>query len=422
MLIQRSASPLSELPVTPLPEENLSAPAPAAEDDTAAKSNKRPQKEKKQIIDAVTELKDGPGAKVGRGRNAGLGAPMTKDVSNIITEQHFLPKSSIVMRLREIREDPLAHFLPTKVTPNGTFFCGAPPGMAPVLAELFLRPVNNVLASKRRGASPDKGANKKPRLDQVDDEVELPRRQGSVAPSVMGSDIVGRRSLGPEGGFDFGDQTAGIEDFQMDLGGDLDMGADAGRLDLDRTRSKSAAPTDRSRVSTPAADGGLPLDEEETYADTTCQIATFDIRPLTQTQDAEKEPEPIENEGKGYSKNTVKALSIIRKELQPVADEEDQDKSLSFRKISDKVCQISFIFHQTCRLFITCRPPDVPRLRSSLNCSCWVHETASNSRKPQHSKTSRCAPRTNYGNVSAMAPWHHHALVLSLLLSNRPLG
>jgi len=344
----RASSPLSEPPPTPPPEEILSPRTVAAEAEAAAKAKKkRHQKEKKQIIDAVTELNDGPGAKVGRGRGAGLGAPMTKDVSNILTEQHFLPRSSIVMRLLEIREDPLAHFLPTKTTVDGTFLCGAPPGMAPALAELFLRPVNNALASKRRGASPEKGANKKARLAH-DDEVELPRRQGSVAPSVMGSDIIGRRSIGPDGGFDFGDQTAGIDDFQMDLGGDYEMGADAGRLDLDRARSKSAAPTDRSRLSTPAADGGIPVEEEdETYADATCQIAMFDIRPSTQTQGTEKEAEPIENEGKGYSKNTVKALGIIRKELQPVVDEEDQDKWLSFRKMSDKASRraaASFFF------------------------------------------------------------------------------
>jgi len=265
---------------------------------------------------------------------------MAKDLSNILTEQHFLPRSSVVMRLLEIRDDPLAHFLPTKVTPDGTFFCVAPPGLAPELADMFLQPVQNVLATKKRGLSPEKGANKRPRLDGSvigEDEVEIARRAGSLAPSILGSEVLGRGSVGPGGGLDFGDNIGiGMDDFQLDMGGDFEMGGDQ---DLGRARSKSVAPTDRSRMSTPAADGVPIEDGDETYADATCPIAIFDIQP-SQSQEAENETEAITNEGKGYSKNTIKALGIIRKELQPVADEEGQEKVISFRKMSDKVCSV----------------------------------------------------------------------------------
>lgn len=310
------ASPLTPSPQTPRDDVDLTPKAAAAE---AAKAKRKP-KEKKQIIDAVTELEDGPGARA-RGRNAGLGAPMTKDVSNILTEHHFLPRSSVVMRLLEIRDDPLAHFLPTKVTPKGTFFCAGPPGLAPELSEMFLRPVNNAFAQhKKRGASPSRGPNKKPRLEG-DEDVEQGVRAGSVAPSIgLGSDVLG---MGPDG-FDFGDQGGmGMDDFQMDVGGDM-------------YRGKSVGLTDLSRLSTPMADGIPPEDGEETYADLACPIATFDLRP-SQSQTADKEAEAADNEGKGYSKNTVKALTIIRKELQPVAQDEAVDKVLSFRKMSDKV-------------------------------------------------------------------------------------
>lgn len=297
---------------------------------TAAKvaKVKRKLKEKKQIIDAVTELEDGPGAKVGRGRNAGLGALVTKDVSDILAEQQFLHRSSLVMRLLEIRDDPLAHFLPTKVTPDGTFLCAAPPGLNPELAELFMCPINSP-SSKRRGTSPDKGSNKRPRHDSVngDDAVEQVRRAGSLAPSIgLGSDILGRGgSIGPDGGLDFADQTIGVEDFQLDI-----PEFDAGDLD---TRAKSAALTDRSRMSTPAL-----MDEgEPNYADATCPIAMFDVRPSSQSQGAEKEVEAGENEGKGYSKNTVKALSVIRRDLKPLDGDDAEDKVLSFRRMADKV-------------------------------------------------------------------------------------
>ena len=300
-------------------------------------------REKKQIIDSVTELQDGPGAKVGRGRGGGLGAPMAKDVSNILTDQQFLPRSSVVMRLLAIRDDPLAHFLPTKVTNNGAFFCGAPPGLSPELAELFMRPVTGGLAPKRRGTSPDKSPNKRPRLDGSvhEDDVEQGRRAGSMAPShALGSDVLGRHSVGPDGAIDFGDQTGGLDDYQLEVP-EFDMGA-GGDVDINRARSKSLAPSALSRLSTPAPDGVVIEEGDETYADASCPIAMFDVRPSTQTQtqthDADREVPTADNEGKGYSKNTVKALGIIRKELQPVAGQEEMDKMLSFRKLSDRVC------------------------------------------------------------------------------------
>ncbi|KAG6907663.1 hypothetical protein DXG01_007867 [Tephrocybe rancida] len=331
----RASSPLTEPPATPPPGEPLTTEIPQE-----ATKAKRKLKEKKQIIDSVTELADGPGAKVGRGR-AGLGAPVTKDVSDIVTEQQFLPRSSVVMRLLTIRDDPLAHFLPTKVTPNGTFFCAAPPGLAPELAELFMRSIAG--APKRRGGSPDKSPNKRQRLDE-NEEVEQPRRAASLAPSHgIGSDI-GRASMGPDPIIDFGDQTGGPDDFQLDIP-EFDMEAD---VDMGRGRSKSAAPSELSRLSTPGPDG-IPIEDGDvTYADATCPIAMFDVRPSqTQTQTSEREVPIAEHEGKGYSKNTIKAVGMIRKELQPVAGQEDDDKSLSFNKLSDKASRraaASFFF------------------------------------------------------------------------------
>jgi cohesin complex subunit SCC1 len=326
------ASPLTEGPVTPPPDANI----------TPRKSptkHQRQPKPQKQIIDNVTELADGPGARIGRGRNAGLGAPTTKDVSEIVTSQHFLPRSSVVMRLLEIRDDPLAHFLPTITKDGNSYFCAAPPGLAPELAELFMRPLKGGLANKRKGGELDKGGNKKMRMFGEDlDDVEQGMHAGSMPPSVgLGSDILGRGSVGP--GLDFGDMP-GIDDFQMDVGGDFDVGGDPYQ------RGKSVAHTDQSRMSTPGA--GLLDDGEETYADLTCPIAMFDVRPNTQSQNQTQETETeAAGEGKGYSKNTVKALGIIRKELMPRNDgeveDEEVDKVLSFKKMSEKVLSIQFL-------------------------------------------------------------------------------
>ena len=163
-----AASPLTEPPATPPPELELT---PRIDPETL--KERRKPKEKKQIIDSVTELADGPGARVGRGR--GAASQPAADVSGIVTEHSFLPRSSLVMRLMEIREDPLAHFLPTRTTPNGTFFVAAPPGLAPELTELFMRPVSNLAAQQKRRASPEKDQ------DEVQSPSKRPRREGSVA-------------------------------------------------------------------------------------------------------------------------------------------------------------------------------------------------------------------------------------------------
>ncbi|KZT21360.1 hypothetical protein NEOLEDRAFT_1099272 [Neolentinus lepideus HHB14362 ss-1] len=332
-------SPLSEPPMTPPPDMEITAGAAAAE--AQAVKGKRKPREKKQIIDSVTELIGGPGPGVGRGRNTGLGSQQTKDVSAILTEQHFLPASPLVMRLLEIREDPISHFLPTKVTPNGTFFCAAPPGMAPELAELFLRPVQNHGAGpKRRGASPEKGPSKKARIEGSvagdEDEVEQVRRAASLAPSIaLGSEALGgRASVVPDVAgdlnFDLGDHTLGLDDFQMPV---PELGE--ANVDLDRARSKSAAPSELtrlSRLSTPALMDG---EGEETYADADCPIAVFDSRSQAQEVDAV----PADNEGKGYSRNTVKALSIVRRDLQP-DEEQEQEKVLSFRQMAHKAREL----------------------------------------------------------------------------------
>lgn len=311
---------------------------PRADAAEAAKSRRKPR-EKKQIIDAVTELAEGPGARIGRGRAAG-GDTQVKDVSGIVTEHHTVPRSALVMRLLEIREDPIAHFLPTKSTPLGTYFCAAPPGLAPELSEMFMRPIQTYATSKRRGGTPEKPPSKRRRVEESvagDDEIEQVRRAGSVAPSVgLGSEVLGRAS--PALDFNF-DTTGGVEDFQMEVPDVEMMGGEMGVADtgLERARSKSVLSA-LSRLSTPAPEG-VPLREgDESYADVVCPIAIFDeasAQSQSQSQGTDGAPS---DDGKGYSRNTVKALSLIRKELQPVAgDEEDRDMVMSFQKMTVKV-------------------------------------------------------------------------------------
>lgn len=318
------ASPLTDVPLTPPPEM-------AVDGTPVPPKPKRKIKEKKQIIDSVIELPDGLSqSKAGRARNNGLGAAVNKDVSDILTEPHFLPRSTVVMRLLEIRNDPLAHFLPTKVTPEGTFVCVAPPGLAPELAEMFMLPAHGT-SSKRRAGSPGKSPNKRARLDgsvHGDDEVEQARRAGSLAPSAIGSEIVG----GGEG-LEIPDQSGVFEDYQLDI----PQFEPAEGVDFD---GKSVA----SRLSTPALEGMLFDEMDESYADATCPIAAFDTHPATQSQGTEREVEQTNIDGKGYSRNTIKALNIIRRELRPVDGDDNEEKVLSFANMAHKVCDsLSFV-------------------------------------------------------------------------------
>lgn len=261
---------------------------------------------------------------IGRGRNANYGSQV--DVSDIVTKQHFLPRSRSVMRLLEIRRDPLSHFLPTKTTATGMYFCAGPPGLAPELIDMFMKPIINVLTSKRRETSPDK-PNKKARLDKDvagDDELEQGRRAGSLAPSIgIGSDVLRHGSIAPdfEQGLDFGDNLgAGMDDFQFE--GDMNLG----EADFDRERSKS-------RLSTPAHEGGVFDETQENFADSSCPIAMFDEKP----SQSQSQKEAADQEGKGYSRNTVKALALIRKDLQPSTP--GREKIVSFQQMSNKVCR-----------------------------------------------------------------------------------
>jgi cohesin complex subunit SCC1 len=326
---------------------------------------KKPRKEKKQIVDAVIELTNGPGAKVGRGRNATTLA-VPKAPAEILTEPRFVPRSPVVARLMQIRADPLAHFMPTTQAKDGApaMVCAAPPGMdlAPELSKLFMRPVRGPTQHKRRAAAAaekeGEAAAKKARMGSEGaegegpdyDEPDGPRRRTSVAPSVRSDLVPGSVAGLGDLGAGFDESGVGLDSFQLEvpdvpppdqeeLGLGLEMPPPPGS---ERARSQSVIASDRarsrSRVSTP---GVAYEDEGLSFADATCPIAAFDVRHSSQSQTQSQAPSDIPDvreDGKGYSKNTVKALQFIRNELQPGEDEdEDVEKVMSFKQMSEKV-------------------------------------------------------------------------------------
>jgi len=308
------ASPLTEPPQTP--PDIQAAPQPV-------EKAKRRVKEKKAIVDEETEM---PGARTGRG--AGVFARNDRDISDILTQHQYLPRSALVMQLMEIRSDPLAYFMPTKVTPQGTFVYAGPPGLSGELAEMFMRPALPAPGKKQKPLSAGrkrKVSGREPEEDE--EEMERMRKRAHVPESIgVPSEALGRASLEP--GLEF-EASARVEEFQIPVAEDVPMpDVFVEQEEIPRRRSVSIAP---SRMSTPALENP-PLDEgEPTYADVTCPIATFDERGASQAL-----PEvEAQHDGKGYSRNTIKALGLIRGELQ--VEEGGAEKVMGFNEMANKV-------------------------------------------------------------------------------------
>lgn len=332
----RASTPLSEPPPTPKADDVLPGITPTTAERISKKAeeaekltSKKKTTAKRVVIDSVAELAD---ERPGR-RN--------EDLSAIQTEQQFLPNNTTVMRLLEIRADPIAHFLPTKTTPNGTFFCAAPPGLPPALAEMFMFPTTNL-----RRARPGPASAVTPGAPQGEHDEEealrTPKRARISAPEAE------------EPGVEFGRRRDVSEraSSERPFGGDItlpiseDLGAfgeaqpfDVGDITVDvsmgpqpsppRSRAQSLVDDEvRSRYSTPGP--GRGYDEAE------CAIAAFDHRVKgaeSQTQASESDVTG-ESKVKGVSKNTAKALQLLQDRLQP--DESGEEKVLSFARVSDK--------------------------------------------------------------------------------------
>ncbi|CAE6460795.1 unnamed protein product [Rhizoctonia solani] len=333
----RASTPLSEPPptpgagdvlpgITPTTAERISKKA----EETEKLSGRKKTTTKKLVVDTVAEL-----AEERRGRR-------DEDLSAIQTEQQFLPNNTTVARLLEIRADPIAHFLPTKTTPNGTFFCAAPPGLPSALAEMFMFPTTNL--RRARGATPAATPGAPPQVERdEEEELRTPKRPKISVPGEEPEVEYGRhrepserapseRPFGPDITFPTSESfgPVGGEEQPFDLG-DVTLDVSMGRQpSLPKSRAQSAAADDevRSRYSTPGPG--------RAFEDVECPIATFDHRTKgveTQTQTSESE---VAGEGqvKGVSKNTAKALALLQDRLQP--DETGEEKVLSFAQVSTK--------------------------------------------------------------------------------------
>ncbi|PIL35855.1 hypothetical protein GSI_01515 [Ganoderma sinense ZZ0214-1] len=147
-------------------------------------------------------------------------------------------------------------------------------------------PVTGLSTTSWRGASPEIPSSKTRCLDEdiVDgEEVEQERRDSRTPSIALGRDVYGRTSMGPVAGFQFDTTSAGVEHFQMEI--------------------PEPPPPD-------------PFLEEggESHADVTCPIALFDDRTVASQSQTQ----------------------VIQRELQPNAEEPEEDKYMSFNNMAQK--------------------------------------------------------------------------------------
>ncbi|KAF8608686.1 hypothetical protein BDV93DRAFT_485933 [Ceratobasidium sp. AG-I] len=335
----RASTPLSEPPPTPKADDILPGitPKTAARiskkaEETEKLTGKKKTTAKKLVVDSVAELAD---ERPGR-RNE-------KDLSAIQTEQHFLPNSTTVMRLLEIRADPIARFLPTKTTPNGTFFCAAPPGLPPALAEMFMFPTTNLRRTRdvhtpqREEEEEGMRTPKRARISVPGEEEELGVEYGMERERSERARSVSERPLG---------------DVTLDVGGD-DLGAlgemqpfDVGDVTLDVSVGPGERLSSPQAQATPKSRAQSLVDDEvrsrystpglgRTFDDVECAIAAFDHRSKgaeSQTQASESEVSGG-TQVKGVSKNTALAIGLLQERLAP---EDEEEKVVSFAQVSNK--------------------------------------------------------------------------------------
>ncbi|KAF8622372.1 hypothetical protein AX15_007101 [Amanita polypyramis BW_CC] len=323
-----ASSPLTELPSTP---QNDVLDVNRVNTADVKSPTQKKAREKRQIVDLVTELQDG-------GRTQFDSGP---DSTIVVVEQQFLRKSSIVLRLLEIHNNPIAHFFHGKSKQDSSH-CGAHYSLGPELMQLFTRPTGRSLTIKRSLSPSGRPFSKRPRIENLGNtpEVELEYGRKDISPPTslrLGSDILRRNT-------DFDDGLAGMEDQSVRFDDQMDVQLDNFGLELGPqsypSASKSLLLPEDGLPSQGLEQIHNPEDSGDVVKDT-CLIADFDLGPLRHSQDTESN---IDN--RGFSKNTLKALEIIRGGLPPPRSGEVASV-LSFQGLSSKATRraaASFFF------------------------------------------------------------------------------
>nr|WJN24999.1 double-stranded break repair protein [Moesziomyces parantarcticus] len=307
----------------------------------------RQAKARKQIVDALTELPESQFGGLSQGLSQG-GASQAANVSDLLTEERYLPRSRAYLQLLTIREDPFAHFMPFADPANkdkSSLVIG-PSGLASELSELFTFDLSAMRRRRAAAVAEDDGPNKRARLGD-DDDMGVARR------AEHGRDSVGLIDMDADAGFDF--SMGGDGGFEVP-GMDASMADDGLRRSSRKSRAELEAEagdeTGRlpalSRLSTPEIDDGA-LDSAAVSSSN--PLALFDVRPADDTQAAEQIAEVLRasedaESTKGWAKSTVRAFRVVRSQLsEPAAAEGEQDES-RFVEVDEDTNTKQLSFHK----------------------------------------------------------------------------
>lgn len=234
-------------------------------------------------------------------------APPKDDDSEILGVERFIPADPEAVRLRDIIDDPAAHFLPTIKIDDETVIFAGPDGLAPELAELFTFPVN--VLRRNREPEPER-PHKRARsmtseLSELEDDPMEEARRQSRLPSEAGFEP------------DFG---VGFEpDMSLDFGG---LGSPPPG-DADKLRAPSLAPSIAQSIAQSIRSAREAGEEGE------CKLMIFD--PRVSASQMTSGSEETQRDAGGVSKSTGMAMGLLRAEIEAIAAE---DKVVSFDELS----------------------------------------------------------------------------------------
>lgn len=341
----------------------------------ASSASKR--KPKAALEDAVTEM---DGRLTGRGfGKAGTSAEsrQARLEKGLIVEPVFLPRTREEALLRDVQNDPAKYYLPRPVERDDKeWMLVAPPGLPEELENLFLvekpLPLTKALGGGKRVAIADDDATRPGKRARTgDDDVELGReRQGSFVGGGMGLDDSFDMPIQDDfGGFN-------VDDFQPDY------------------------PASRSVASREAS---FPVGEA-------LHDLTFDMPELGESIlsifDEDRAPgHATEQPATKWSKNTVRALKVLKKELGPDeaegAETASEEKTMSFQDVANKVRPHPLWPRCPGADATSARPRGAPHRLSSSSSSSSARATASSSTSKRPTARSKSKAATGSGRSSA---------------------
>ncbi|CAH7674487.1 Rec8 like protein-domain-containing protein [Phakopsora pachyrhizi] len=314
-----------------LNDENMAGP----DEQQPARNYHKGQPPKKrlrhQLVDLVTELDpaDHPSSSL---------APNSELAATASSRSRFLPEDRYQLEYYRLSLDPSHHeLLPKLLEVDGrNWLMAAPIGVCKELQDLFRfptdgKPTSLTSGSKKRAREDD---------DQIEEEEaeDVPSEQGRRAQSIVpdADETFSRMGGGADNTFDLGGGVGedsgmfgGGEDFRFEAQverEDHQPTEDEGRVERDEIRTGN----ELNKVPSPPLEQRLPKRAPRAKGETS-KLDIFDEPGNTQpSQNNEAETERNETGVTKWSKNTVKALTVLRDEL------DDEDDVFGFKDVSQK--------------------------------------------------------------------------------------